>query len=42
MKKEEVDEIIDSFTNSILFKHDAQGKFVKDSEGNLVRNFNVA
>ena len=39
MSKEEIDNIIDSFTNPVLFAQDKSGKFIKDSEGNLVRNF---
>ncbi len=39
--KEEIDSIIDSFTNSILFAQDEQGKFIKDAEGNLKRNFEI-
>ena len=41
MSKEEVDRIIDSFTNAVLFKQDEKGGFVKDVNGNLVRNFEV-
>jgi N-acetyl sugar amidotransferase len=41
MSKEEVDEIIDLFTNSILFKQDDNGKFIKDTNGDLIRNFEV-
>jgi hypothetical protein len=41
MNKAEVDAIIDSFTNSILFEQDENGHFVKDADGNLKRNFEV-
>lgn len=41
MTKEEIDSILDSFTNSILFQQDENGNFIKDSEGNLIRNFEV-
>jgi N-acetyl sugar amidotransferase len=41
MTKEEVDVVLDSFTNSILFAHDDDGNFKKDSEGNLIRNFEI-
>jgi hypothetical protein len=41
MSKEEVDKVIDSFTNPILFAQDENGNFKRDSEGNLVRNFEV-
>jgi len=40
MQKSEVDEIIDSFTNPLLFKRDSNGKFIRDSEFNLIKNFN--
>ncbi len=39
--KEEVDIIIDSFTNPILFIQNADGSFKKDSQGNLVRTFEI-
>ena len=42
MSKEEVDKIIDSFTNPILFQQDNDGNFIKDLEGNLHRTFQVA
>ena len=41
MTKAEIDAILDSFPNSILFEQDEQGNFKKDSEGNLVRNFEI-
>lgn len=41
MTKEEIDSILDSFTNPILFQQDENGNFLKDSEGNLIRNFEV-
>jgi N-acetyl sugar amidotransferase len=42
MSKEEIDAIIDSFTNSILFQQDENGKFKRDANGNLIRNFEVS
>lgn len=39
MTKEEIDVILDSFTNPILFAQDESGNFIKDAQGNLVRNF---
>jgi len=39
MTKNEVDAILDSFTNSMLFKQDDDGNFLKDNEGNLIRIF---
>ena len=41
MTKEEIDTILDSFTNSILFKQDENGSFKKDANGNLIRNFEL-
>lgn len=41
MTKQEIDEIIDSYTNPFLFKQDDLGSFIKDSEGNLIRNFEI-
>lgn len=38
MEKEEVDQIIDSFTNPILFKTDEEGNFVRDENFNLILN----
>jgi N-acetyl sugar amidotransferase len=39
MTKGEIDVIIDSFTNPVLFAQDESGNFIKDAQGNLVRNF---
>lgn len=41
LTKEEIDDIIDSFTNPFLFKQNEDGSFIKDSDGNLVRNFEI-
>lgn len=41
MTKEEIDEIIDSYTNPALFKMDDFGNFVRDERGNLIKNFNI-
>ena len=41
MSKEEIDHVIDSFTNSILFEHDENGNFNRDADGNLIRTFDV-
>lgn len=41
LSKDEIDSIIDSFTNSILFEQDEEGKFIRDAEGNLKRNFEI-
>ncbi|MFH6972895.1 N-acetyl sugar amidotransferase [Flavobacterium petrolei] len=39
MTTEEIDVILDSFTNPVLFAQDESGNFIKDAQGNLVRNF---
>jgi N-acetyl sugar amidotransferase len=41
LDKSEIDKVIDSFTNPILFKQDVQGKFLRDDEGNLIKNFEI-
>ena len=41
MSKFEIDEILDSYTNPLIFKQDIQGKFLKDDKGNLIKNFEV-
>lgn len=41
MSKIEIDKIIDSFTNPILFKQDDEGNFLHDENGNIIRNFEV-
>lgn len=41
MTKNEIDFVIDSFTNPVLFKQDKNGKFIKDAEGNLIKNFEL-
>jgi N-acetyl sugar amidotransferase len=41
LSKEEIDKVIDSFTNPFLFKQKEDGTFEKDSEGNLIRNFEI-
>jgi hypothetical protein len=41
MTKNEIDAIIDSYTNPVIFKQNDDGKFERDSEGNLIRNFKV-
>lgn len=42
MSKSEIDSVIDSFTNPILFAQDENGNFKRDKDGNLVRNFEVS
>ncbi len=41
MNKKEIDEVIDIFTNPIIFKQNADGSFEKDNNGNLVKNFEI-
>ena len=41
MSKEEVDAIIDSYTNPIIFKQTDNGEFEKDKKGNLIKNFEI-
>jgi hypothetical protein len=41
MSKEEIDLIIDSYTNPVIFKQNNDGTFIKDLEGNLIKNFEI-
>lgn len=41
LNKVEIDNVIDSFTNPILFKQDISGNFQRDKDGNLIKNFEV-
>lgn len=41
MTKHEIDSVIDSFTNPMLFKTNIDGSFVRDEAGNLIKNFEV-
>ena len=41
LTKEEIDEIIDSYTNPLLFLQDDLGNFIKDQDGNLIKNFEI-
>lgn len=41
LSQAEIDEVIDSYTNPILFKMNEDGSFAKDGEGNLIRNFPI-
>jgi N-acetyl sugar amidotransferase len=42
MSKQEIDSIIDSFTNPVLFVQDENGNFKRDNAGNLVKNFEIS
>lgn len=39
MNKEEIDNIIDQFTNKLIFKTNEKGNFIKDIAGNLVMRY---
>ena len=41
MTKKEIDAIIDSYTNPVLFRMNEDGTYEKDLNGNLVRNFDI-
>jgi len=41
MTKQEVDEIIDSYTNPIIFKQNDDMTFLRDNDGNLIKNFEI-
>jgi N-acetyl sugar amidotransferase len=41
MTKEAIDKVIDTFTNTMLFKREENGKFMRDEHGNLIRNHEV-
>jgi len=41
MTKKEIDDIIDSYTNPILFSPNEDGTFQRDNDGNLIRNFEI-
>lgn len=42
MSIEEIDKVIDSFTNPVLFQQDENGNFLRDENKNLVRNYEIA
>jgi N-acetyl sugar amidotransferase len=39
MSKDEVDSVVDSYTNPFIFEQNIDGSFVKDTEGNLIKKF---
>lgn len=41
MSKKEIDQVIDSFTNPVLFKQNNEGKYLRDEAGNLIRTFEI-
>lgn len=41
LSKKEIDEVIDSFTNPLLFKQNKEGVFLRDNDFNLIPNFEI-
>jgi N-acetyl sugar amidotransferase len=41
LTKSEIDNIIDSYTNTLIFKQDNDGNFIRDEKGNLIKNFEI-
>jgi N-acetyl sugar amidotransferase len=41
LSKEEIDRVIDSFTNPTLFEQDGNGVYSRDADGNLKRRFSI-
>lgn len=41
LPKTEIDRIIDLYTNTLIFKQDNNGIFLRDEEGNLIRNYEI-
>ena len=41
LSKDEIDSVIDSYTNPVLFKQNSSGNFERDSDGNLIRNYEI-
>lgn len=41
MSKQEIDEVIDSYTNPVLFKMNDDGAFERDTDGNLIKIFEI-
>jgi N-acetyl sugar amidotransferase len=41
LTKESIDEVLDSYTNPFIFKQNDDGTFMRDVNGNLVRNFDI-
>ena len=41
LEKTEIDKIIDSYTNTLIFKQDDNGNFLRDEKGNLLKKFEV-
>lgn len=41
LSQDEIDKVIDSFTNPVLFERDLNGSFKRDSNGNLIKTFTL-
>jgi N-acetyl sugar amidotransferase len=41
LSKEEIDKVIDSYTNPFIFVQNEDGTFQKDYDGNLLKNFDI-
>ena len=42
MSNQEINKIIDSFTNPMLFRNDGKGNYDRDDEENLIRTFEIS
>lgn len=42
LSRSEIDRVIDSFTNPMLFRQNADGSFARDNDGNLIPTFDLA
>jgi len=42
LSREKIDSVIDSFTNPALFEKNKDGKFARDSDGNLIRRYSIS
>ena len=41
LSKEEIDNVIDSYTNPLFFEKNEDGSFKRDDEGNLIKSFEI-
>ena len=41
LTKQDIDNVIDSYTNPIIFQKNQDGSFARDAEGNLIKNFEI-
>ena len=42
LTRAQIDEVIDSYTNPVLFATDDTGSFLRDADGNLIKNFEIS